>query len=162
MGSIAFFSTLALLLGLFGATYTAISAIRTHWGKAVETATSDAPELVALVRGKSGEAGGKEAQRHARTIKICGYIWNVAHILPIAIFTIAAFGIAECAIWNWGNLDLKMETNHSKWIVQTVLYVNAGCLMTTSVAYLVLRSAKRNLDGAVRVSSGSSVAASSA
>jgi hypothetical protein len=103
------YSLIALTLSLFGATYTVIAALRSHFDKDILRANDSIGGYLDGIR-STGEHSDtwRNAQIHVRIIKRWTRLWRWSLYVPIGSFWIFTFSIAALAIYDWGDITTKV------------------------------------------------------
>lgn len=136
------------MLSVFGATYTAISAFRTHYNPILAEALKLVEQKLHDIRRLRGEPYVAANQRHATKMKTCYRWWHWSHIAPIVLFVIFSFSVAVWVVW--GDFDKNLAGDGEKGLCRTLISwciaINAVSLLTSLLTYLAFRSASGNLD----------------
>jgi hypothetical protein len=87
------------MLSVFGATYTAISALRGHYDKRVQQVFADSTKQAVSIKDASGDekTAGNLSDQIATQVKK----WNRSHAIPIGLFAVIAFLIGINCVVNW-------------------------------------------------------------
>lgn len=94
----------SLTIGIFGASYAALNALRMHADPKVVEACKLATEKLKKV---AELPGGTQKKRYANCEKHCNRaqqwkgIWDFAHVVPAALFFIAMALVVTCVWRNW-------------------------------------------------------------
>ena len=124
------YSLIALTLSLFGATFTAIAAVRYHFAQDVaEAVQSFASELNVIQKEYGeGQAPLKKAKAHTATINRWNFYWKASYYVPIFVFWLVTFVIAVLCVWNWPDLPTKVDAS------------NQGALQSSAIAFNCINS----------------------
>jgi hypothetical protein len=105
------YTLVSLCIGIFGASYAALNAMRTHLDPLVSGYCTKAAERLEEVKMKHGDAhkGTLNCKKHHYGTKFWRGIWTTAHIIPAAVFFIAMLVIAPAVLWNWDDIIAKHD-----------------------------------------------------
>ena len=103
------YSLIALTLSLFGATYTVIAALRSHFDKNILSSNESIGDNLEGIK-SAGEHSETltNAKRHAGVIRRWTFCWRWSHYIPIGSFWFFTFLIAGLCIYNWDDITLKV------------------------------------------------------
>ena len=111
------YSLVALVLSIFGATYTSISAIRTQFSETVKN-TKDVVKTQLGTISKASPDSKDDAQSHADKIIFWHKLWVWNHVVPIIFFWVTVFLIGICCFIWWESViqpaarsDSSSQTN---------------------------------------------------
>lgn len=149
------FTLVGLMLAIFGGTYAAIAAMRSHLDTRVETAYRVLKKQITELRRLDQEAAIQEGERHAHCIRKWRRIWIVSHLIPIIFFLIFSMVFAVISYFEWDNMPEKSSWPCCKYIVLAGSIVNLSCVIFAMIAFLVVRAGSRNMDGHMRTALGS-------
>jgi hypothetical protein len=145
----------ALVLSLFGGTYTAIAAIRNHWEKSIQEAKDVAPNQVSRITEISGADSIKSAKKEQLRITLWATAWKYSHVIPIIAFWIFSIALGYYCFFHWDGVttagstingpDSPLTTGQARWILGAALTVNAICSLVSWLSGFLVRSASKSL-----------------
>jgi hypothetical protein len=134
------FSVIGLLIAVFGATYTAISAFRAHYNPIVSDHIKTAPEKVALIRSSRGDSDGDANQKYFDQMKRAYRWWHWCSITPIALFLLFAFGLSGWLFFHWDLISGNFDSSSCKLVAEINTACNGVALIGACISYFQLRN----------------------
>ncbi len=133
----------ALMLGIFGAAYTALNALRTYFDSNIKAAVDNAKDCVDVVgeKLKTGPSLDVAVAFQSR-IGAARRVWLWAHIIPIIIFTLFVIGLTVEVLLKWNEVVTPQGPPAWPWCYWAIMgmgVVDLACLLVAVLALLFLR-----------------------
>jgi hypothetical protein len=158
------YSLIALVLSIFGATYTAIAALRNHFDDGI-TSIHGVVDNQLVIISKAGKPSEDTANGYGDWIKKWYKIWKWSHIVPIIFFWIVAFGIGICSLFWWDKITQPIQVTISPsgtavgtvpayiesvcrkgwWILFVVIFVNGLFSLSAVSACIIIKNRAKHL-----------------
>ncbi|MCX6967650.1 MAG: hypothetical protein NTZ46_07690 [Verrucomicrobia bacterium] len=98
-----------MVIGIFGATYAALNALRTHLEPPIQQAYSTADERAEAFIKLKGEANGAtgHCKKHQKNIKFWRSIWLWANAIPAVIFFTIIALLTGWVLYEWDSVTIQ-------------------------------------------------------
>ncbi|MDX6765620.1 MAG: hypothetical protein SFU85_02405 [Candidatus Methylacidiphilales bacterium] len=144
------YSLVALLLSLFGATYTVLNVLRTASEKRLKDEYESADVKLASIKKNSGTGQTSAlAEKYTHSIKRNYAAWKYIHLLPLGYFCLAITCISVVSFFHWqdvvtpstaravdtaansgtpapatNNMDMGIICERARWMLLAALLIN--------------------------------------
>ncbi len=134
------FSVIGLIIAVFGSTYTAISAFRTHYNPIISDFIKQAPDKVSFIRKIRGNVDGDVGQAYYSGMLTAFKWWHWFSIIPIALFLSFAFLLSLWLFCNWSQIGGTFDSQNCKTMLEINSALNFISLLGAGFSYAVLRN----------------------
>jgi len=143
------FSFIGLFLGLFGGTYTAISAFKAYFGEEMTARFKEIPTELnfAETHKDVSSTQWEEAQEGARKSNIWYWVWNVANAAPIAVFMVLTFWMGFYCLGRWpedADKTVSAPSSAKTWLL-FLLVIFAGAAVVSTISLILFKSNRKKL-----------------
>lgn len=133
------YSIISLMIGLFGASYTVITAFKNALDKKIELVISEAAESINQLKEYRLEATLNQGLHIQRNISLGKKVWTGSHLTIIALFWVYAYGIAYWAVTHWDSLGDKNVPGCWCGILISAFVINIWCAGMAVGAWFLIR-----------------------
>jgi hypothetical protein len=153
------YTLISRAIGIFGATYAALNALRTnvepHLKTAADTADNRLTAITKVVGAEQPEMAPSKA--HCKSIKDANFRWKWANIIPAILFFLFIYMVGFSVLVAWGDVVVKHDDTSlaalylkcpwcyfrpALWILAVTDFV---CVVVAFCAWLKCHSADRSL-----------------
>lgn len=105
------YSLVALLLSLFGATYTVMANFRNSSEVGLKQEVEGTEGRLAFIKQNSGSEGTDKADKHAHVIRTHYEYWRVCHYVPLGFFCVVILVLSILCLVFWNDVTLPVQPN---------------------------------------------------
>lgn len=128
------------MIGLFGASYTVISAFKNLFDKYVDAVWNETQRRIEELTPLNLPDNLRHGHCIRGRIQRAKYCWIASHYIVIIAFWFFAFGMAGWAIANWDDLGHKQVPAGCRTVLIWVIVINLLCSTFAIFSLLTLRS----------------------
>ena len=103
------YTLVSLIIGIFGATYAALNALRVNFEGDIKNAVQNADsklEAIVLIRGDNNRSTA-HCRKHRGKILSSGSMWTIANALPAITFFLAVLFIGSWVLYDWDIVTIQ-------------------------------------------------------
>src|SRR5438067_1579705 len=103
------YTLVSLALGIFGGTYAALSALRTHFESSIKSAHGSCDNQLSKLIATNAKGGkiAKHCRRQRNSICRAKFIWDWSHTLPAVLFALFIFAVFGGVLYHWDQIDAQ-------------------------------------------------------
>lgn len=105
------YTLVSLCIGIFGATYAALNAIRIHFELSINDYCKNSIEKLGAVQKIKGDTrkGTKNCVKHHNSTLRWKRAWLISHLVPAVVFFASMAFIAIWVLWGWDEIISKHD-----------------------------------------------------
>jgi hypothetical protein len=134
------FSVIGLLIAVFGATYTAISAFRAHYNPIISEHVKQAPDKVLSIRKLRGNADGDANQIYYDKMLFAFRLWHWFSIGPIGLFLFFAFSLSAWLFFHWADVGAPFDSEYCRYYLAANWVLNLIAIAGSFGSYYRVRN----------------------
>jgi hypothetical protein len=133
------FTLVGLLLGVFGATYTAIGALKGWFDPVIHRVREQASTGISSVRNLTNQPHAQQTvSTYNRVLTIFCWLYQLAQAVPIIAFSWFSFWLAWWSYDHWSELAKKTSEHFWQAILGYSVVIGLCCLALAVVAFVAV------------------------
>jgi len=151
------YTLISIALGVFGGTYAALAALRTHFEWLIKSTAEEAETHLRKISDHYGKQSNTTrcARGRKKWIGRSSALWNVCNTVPAILFAILVFCVAIWVLLNWDTMCAQndgeaIDRSKSPWPqchtgLLYLVVVDLGCFLGAAIAWCTCKLTGRVL-----------------
>lgn len=124
------FTIIGLIISIFGATYTSISALKSVLAPFISNSLATLDDRIndQYDKCETSKHAKRSSKRCQKTMNGCNIVCNIAHGLSVIVFLVCTIFVSSLAITKWTSLSQNGQYDWAPSLIKAVLYANLSFL----------------------------------